>query len=492
MTERLVISEPYYFTEPTSHCGYCRGKKSEIQNEFALQSWYDIHAKGGHNASVANCTMGVQVELISVEMYDRLCNMGFRRSGRFLYKPDLLRNCCRMYTIRTTAEQVRISKDIKSCVNRFKKMVLTEQDHKGRSGPYNYMKEIVETENNSQLFRTRFEPALYSEEKYRLFAKYQEKVHDDYEHSPKSFKRFLCDSPFSRGVTKGSKQEWEQLNDWRDSSTQYFKRLGPAHECYFYKDKLIALAVVDILPSGISSVYFIWDPDYRKWSLGKLSALRELTICHRINRKYYYMGYYIEDCPKMNYKGHYGGELMDLCNYKYAPLCFLQQFIGNGKLFVLSDKSGFSEEGNLNDRLSEPATTWLNLEKVRNAAEDIYGVDGRAFLAADQAAEQLSQRGIPYVKDAVHDICTRDTKQKDIYRIPNVVPGLVPLREILQLVSQGRIHLLNNRLLLYDATEGSIRPVLDFESESPQIKRIICNVVRFFGLQNTLNALVIV
>ncbi|CDH15408.1 related to ATE1-Arginyl tRNA transferase [Zygosaccharomyces bailii ISA1307] len=492
MTERLVVSEPYYFTEPMSHCGYCKGKKPKRQNNFSLQSWYNYHSDKHDNDNTANCTMGVQVELMSVEMYDKLCNMGFRRSGRFLYKPDLLRNCCRLYTIRTTAEKVHISKDIKSCVKRFKKAVTAQQTTKGRGTPYNYMKEIVEAENDSQVFHTRFEPAFFSEEKYKLFAKYQERVHDDHDHSPKSFKRFLCDSPFSPDVQKGTKQEWDQLNGWKNSTTEYFKRLGPAHECYFYEDKLIALAVIDILPSGISSVYFIWDPDYHKWSLGKLSALRELTICSKINRKFYYMGYYIDDCPKMNYKGHYGGELMDICNFKFAPLEFLQQYIEDGNFFVLSDESDLNDEPDLNDRLTKHPTTWQELEKLHNVAENIYGFNGKAFSTADKAADRLSQQEIPYRKDAVRDICHQNTNKKDIYRIPNVAPGLLPLHEIADLVSEGKFDLLNNRLLLFDTTDGRIRPMARFTDESPQIKKAICNLVRLFGLQNTRDALLII
>ena len=35
-------------------------------------------------------------------------------------------------------------------------------------------------------------------------------------------------------------------------------------------DKLVAFSVIDILPGCVSSVYFVWDPDYAWASLGKV------------------------------------------------------------------------------------------------------------------------------------------------------------------------------------------------------------------------------
>ena len=43
--------------------------------------------------------------------------------------------------------------------------------------------------------------------------------------------------------------------------------------------KLVAVGVLDVLPSGVSSVYFFYDPDYKHLSLGKFSALKEIEFC---------------------------------------------------------------------------------------------------------------------------------------------------------------------------------------------------------------------
>ena len=39
---------------------------------------------------------------------------------------------------------------------------------------------------------------------------------------------------------------------------------------YMMDGKLIAFSVIDILPGCVSSVYFVWDPDYAWASLGKV------------------------------------------------------------------------------------------------------------------------------------------------------------------------------------------------------------------------------
>lgn len=499
MFERLVISEPHYFTESTSECGYCSGKKDQEEDYYSLDSWYQDSAKRaqGTKSLVENCTFGFQGHLMSVEMYDKLCNMGFRRSGQFIYKSDLLRNCCRLYTIRTTPEQVIMSKEFKSTLRRFSKRVLPSNEVPSRS---NYIDEILDTEFRSKSFRTHFEPPVFSDEKYRLFAKYQEHVHNDFKHSAKSFRRFLCASPFAKETVLGTKEEWEQLNNWKSfSKHDKLKRRGPVHECYYHEDKMIALAVSDILPSGLSSVYFIWDPDYHKWSLGKLSALRELTFVSKANLDYYYMGYYLDDCPKMNYKAKYGGELLDVCTHKYVPLTQLAKLKGPGKLFAISETPGdhdkiLQNEFPLNDELANGAISIGKTIKVQNVAEEIYGINGGAYAEANAAAQRLADLGIPYKVDEL-PFCPKDEFQaaeNGVFQIPNVVPGLVPLNQIHDLVQSRAMCILQGNVDFFDMYSGDMRPLDSFEDESPTIKKLLCDVVRAIGLENSRGMLVII
>lgn len=83
---------------------------------------------------------------------------------------------------------------------------------------------------------------------------------------------------------------------------------GSFHQQYWLDDKLIAVAVIDILPACVSSVYFFYDPDYGFLSLGTYGSLREIyytqQLCERDSKLCnYYMGFYIHSCPKMRYKG---------------------------------------------------------------------------------------------------------------------------------------------------------------------------------------------
>lgn len=85
---------------------------------------------------------------------------------------------------------------------------------------------------------------------------------------------------------------------------------GSYHQKYYIDNVLIAVAVLDILPFCVSSVYFFYDPDYSFLSLGVYAALREIGLTQSLNMvlpdlKYYYMGYYIHSCSKMRYKGDY-------------------------------------------------------------------------------------------------------------------------------------------------------------------------------------------
>lgn len=523
-----------YFSEPSEKCGYCHGNKQNECQFYSLPSWEKSTTDGGA-AEHYNCTLGFQAESISIEVYDKLCNNGFRRSGKFLYKPDLLRSCCRLFTIRTQPDQVKLTKELKTCVKRFNKYVSEGSPQQGpnkkknNKAPFDYREMIAEAQLNSKRFYSKLEPATFTKEKYELFAKYQEAIHDDFKHSESGFKRFLCDSPFSAEVVQGTKEEWDSLNaiycrDGEGETTPH--RLGPAHECYYFDDKLIAIGVIDFLPSGISSVYFIYDPDYKHWSLGKLSALKELTLLSKLKLPYYYLGYYVEDCHKMNYKASYGGELLDIVNLEYISLDHLKEnnILDGGKLFVMNRDKDTNNELNMNNALQKSGKgayqSMLELDQLTNVAEQIYGShpDKGAFAALPQAVEDLQELGIRYTLDSREDILDfvkdankngeEDSEGSTAYetehddndeeeidpklKFPNIVPGLIPLPELRTMVAENQLSELNGNLFLFDLAIHRIRPVFDILEESPQTLMMVCNLVRVLGLELTKQCLVII
>ena len=556
ISQRLIITEPMYFTEPCTKCGYCRGQKPNRESYFALGSWFkrDSCGKGsqdtksdpqdddsGGDIEVNSCTIGFQAENMTVETYDKLCNMGFRRSGRFIYKPDLLRSCCRLYTIRTRPDQVQITKEFKKCIRKFAKFIDGVPKQKGLNErkPFDYTQELIDCETTSDRFYTRFEPAVFTEEKYELYSKYQELVHKDFKHTRSGFERFLCDSPFLDSIKIGTEREWKELNDWKSETREPIRRLGPAHECYYFDDKLIAIAVTDFLPSGISSVYFIWDPDFSKWSLGKVSALRELTILSKIDRPYYYLGYYIEDCHRMNYKGAYGGELLDVCNGGYVELEFLQNegMISLGKFFVTwkGDTKEVVHELPLNDKLGKGRVPSIDVghHGIVNVAERLFGTDGVAYYGEKMrdTIKELRKFGVYYPKyedtglqplkrklkkcetyaehfdegkngysessssssSSEENVYTNgDEQEDDLHRIPEILPGALPLWELLEIIRDRRINELNGELAFFDTDYLCFRPLLAFDRQPSDKKLLICNIVRLLGLELAKTVIVVV
>jgi arginyl-tRNA--protein-N-Asp/Glu arginylyltransferase len=71
------------------------------------------------------------------------------------------------------------------------------------------------------------------------------------------------------------------------------------------REQLVALAVMDILPNGLSSVYTYFDPDHARLSLGRHALLWQIKEAKRRHLPYLYLGYWIKDCQKMFYKQEY-------------------------------------------------------------------------------------------------------------------------------------------------------------------------------------------
>jgi len=74
---------------------------------------------------------------------------------------------------------------------------------------------------------------------------------------------------------------------------------------YFKDDKLICVALADIMPNGLSAVYCYYDHDYEYLSLGKFSILAQISIAKQSNIPYLYLGYWIKDHYSMGYKENY-------------------------------------------------------------------------------------------------------------------------------------------------------------------------------------------
>jgi arginyl-tRNA--protein-N-Asp/Glu arginylyltransferase len=157
------------------------------------------------------------------------------------------------------------------------------------------------------------EPKLTTES-FALYKKYQMKVHKDKEEKLKeeSYKNFLVNSPlyYEKVNAKIDMDEDFPIDGISKVSFSEFRGYGSYHVQYRLDGKLVMVAVMDILPKCISSVYVYYDPDFEFLSLGVYSAIAEIFYSKLIskvlpNLHYYYLGFYIHNIQKMKYKAQY-------------------------------------------------------------------------------------------------------------------------------------------------------------------------------------------
>jgi len=75
--------------------------------------------------------------------------------------------------------------------------------------------------------------------------------------------------------------------------------------CYFVNQKLVGVGYVDVLPSGMSAIYFFYDPQERHRSLGTWNVLSVLESAKQRGIPHVYLGYYVANSPSMVYKGRF-------------------------------------------------------------------------------------------------------------------------------------------------------------------------------------------
>lgn len=191
-------------------------------------------------------TVFIDPELtITQHLNSRLSELGYRRSGAHIYRPDC-EHCSACISCRLPVAQFKRSK-------RFQRIWNRNAD--------------VRVEACSE---------LRGDEAYFLYQDYIEKRHSDgdmYPATPEQFNAFI------RSKSEGG---------------QYY--------CFYLEEKLIAVGVSDVLDSGLSAVYTFFDPALVKRSLGNYVILWQIEQARTLGLDYLYLGYWIKDCQKMQYK----------------------------------------------------------------------------------------------------------------------------------------------------------------------------------------------
>lgn len=185
---------------------------------------------------------------INPELYGDFNRHGFRRSGDLIYRPHC-RDC-------TACVPVRIP------TNDF-------NPTRGQRRVWRKNVAVQMTVGDPQ----------FKQEHFELFLRYQEQRHPGSSMgnpNPEKYMRFLVG---------------------RQIKTQFVEMKA--------EGKLLGVAVIDLLPDGVSAVYTFYEPNMPARGLGVFAVLWEIEYTRGLGLPWVYLGYWIKDSPKMAYKMNY-------------------------------------------------------------------------------------------------------------------------------------------------------------------------------------------
>jgi len=95
-------------------------------------------------------------------------------------------------------------------------------------------------------------------------------------------------------------------NDVTPEQFEKFLVTSPVHTRamrYLVEDRLVGIGWIDLLPNGLSSVYFAFEPAESRRSLGTYSIMKEIDLARDLGKEWLYLGFFVPGSPKMAYKG---------------------------------------------------------------------------------------------------------------------------------------------------------------------------------------------
>ncbi len=180
---------------------------------------------------------------------DYLTHSGFRRSQNVIYRP--------------ACETCQACQSLRIIVDRF-----------------NESKGFARTQRkNADLVRSVNEP-LATEEQFELLHKYLLTRHPGGGMTDMDFERYEMMVEDCAART--------EIIEYRDDS-----------------NRLIACCITDNLRDGLSMVYSFFDTDLHRRSLGNYIILDHIDLCRDLRLSYLYLGYWVPNSRKMQYKSRY-------------------------------------------------------------------------------------------------------------------------------------------------------------------------------------------
>lgn len=187
----------------------------------------------------------------SVEDYQNMLEHGWRRFGRMHFVPEC-KSCTKCISMRIDVANYKFSKS---------------------------EKRVLAKNKDTKVF---IQPPSISIDHLNLYDKYHM-----YMHKKKSWAYSPIEPiEYSRSYVEG-----------KSSFTKEF--------LYMRDNKLIGVALTDVLPNSISSIYCFYDHDYDNLSIGKFSILAQIKVAKQLNIPYIYLGYWIKEHFSMGYKESY-------------------------------------------------------------------------------------------------------------------------------------------------------------------------------------------
>jgi arginyl-tRNA--protein-N-Asp/Glu arginylyltransferase len=190
---------------------------------------------------------------LDTELFTRLAEMGFRRSGAHVYRPQCA-HCQACIAVRLPVATFIPNRAQKRC-----------------------------WQKNSDL-SVRTIDNIDTDDIYALYERYLCERHEDgdmYPPTREQFRSFLC-AP-------------EPAPTWP----------GTVYLGIYQQDSLLGVAVCDRFTDGLSAVYTFFEPEEHARSLGVYAVLVEIERARTLQLDYLYLGYWIKDCAKMRYKISY-------------------------------------------------------------------------------------------------------------------------------------------------------------------------------------------